>query len=378
MLHLIPVIPFVYILLRLIWPLAVKLKFKLLAGTGLLLISQYHFFLKLGLGSMASPELPMPLLLFCSWVYIAFILLFFFALIKDLLSLLLFLLRGLGLPLKLPFSPAQQAAGLLILALGLSAFGLWQAVRPPALQSTEVTLPRLPKELDGFKILHITDIHASALLNGERVRQLVNTAMSAQADIILISGDLTDGSVANRANDVAALKELAAPYGVWACLGNHEHYSDFPGWMEAYAKLGITMLHNRHTTIALNGKELVIAGVTDPVAEKFNLPTPNILLALENAPTDAVRILMAHQPRNAPENARAGVDLQLSGHTHGGQMLGFDQIVKKVNGGFVRGWYELPGMKLFVSPGAGLWPGFPARLGIASELTLITLRSPKN
>ncbi|MNV32290.1 putative metallophosphoesterase [compost metagenome] len=119
---------------------------------------------------------------------------------------------------------------------------------------------------------------------------------------------------------------------------------------------------------------MTIAGVTDPVAARYGLPMPDLTAALAGADPQAPVILLDHRPVEARANAAKGVALQLSGHTHGGHILGMDQLVKRANGGFVSGRYEVDGMTLYVSNGAGLWPGFAARIGVPSEITLITLR----
>ena len=119
----------------------------------------------------------------------------------------------------------------------------------------------------------------------------------------------------------------------------------------------------------------VIAGLNDPVATRFGMEGPNLEKALAGAPADAPVILLAHQPKFARANAAYGVDLQLSGHTHGGQMIGFDQIVASQNEGFLRGLYTVGGMRLYVSPGTGLWTGFPVRIGVPSEIARLVLRS---
>jgi predicted MPP superfamily phosphohydrolase len=135
------------------------------------------------------------------------------------------------------------------------------------------------------------------------------------------------------------------------------------------------MLLNSHVVLEIRGQKLVVAGVTDMVAERFSLPGPDLAQALAGAPKDAARILLDHRPGNAPANAGAGVDLQLSGHTHGGQIVGINQLVARFNQGFLYGWYQVGAMRLYVSSGAGLWNGFPVRLGVPAEIARVVLRS---
>jgi predicted MPP superfamily phosphohydrolase len=138
--------------------------------------------------------------------------------------------------------------------------------------------------------------------------------------------------------------------------------------------MGITILMNQHVVFAKGGSQLVLAGVTDRYLRRGGAP-PDLAAALDGAPVDAPIILMAHQPSDASENAKAGVVLQLSGHTHGGQVLGLHLILKYANNGFVSGLYDVGGMKLYVCNGAGLWAGFPIRLGRPSEIAHITLKA---
>ena len=186
--------------------------------------------------------------------------------------------------------------------------------------------------------------------------------------------DLVDGLPAARAESAAELRRLRARHGVLACAGNHEYYSGFKAWTEIFSDLGITMLLNGHQVLGIRGRELVLAGVTDPVAARFGLPEPDLATALAGAPDRTARILLDHRPGNAPRNARQDVDLQLSGHTHGGHAPGLNALVALFNHGYVRGWYRVEGMPLYVSSGAGLWNGFPLRVDVPSEIALITLR----
>ena len=196
-------------------------------------------------------------------------------------------------------------------------------------------------------------------------------------DLIVCTGDLVDGTTTNRDADVAPLGLLRARYGVYACEGNHEYYADYAGWMRHFAALGLPLLHNAHTVVDIGGTPLVIAGLNDPMAPLFGRPGPDLEKALAGAPAGAATLLLAHQPVGARENAAHGIDLQISGHTHGGQMLGFDQIVAARNDGFVRGLYDVDAMRLFVGPGVGLWAGFPVRLGVPAGLCCARPAPPK-
>jgi predicted MPP superfamily phosphohydrolase len=145
--------------------------------------------------------------------------------------------------------------------------------------------------------------------------------------------------------------------------------------MRQYASMGMQVLANDHTVLTRDGGALVLAGVTDLSAPRTRNPAPDLHAALVGAPSDAPIVLLDHQPRDAAHAAAHGVALQLSGHTHGGMILGLDRLVARANNGFVSGRYTVGGMTLYVNNGTALWPGFALRLGRPSELTRITLRS---
>lgn len=159
--------------------------------------------------------------------------------------------------------------------------------------------------------IQLSDLHASRLLTGEHNRAVVEKTNALNPDLILITGDLVDGTVENRVNDVAPFSDFRAKYGVFSIPGNHEYYSDYVAWMKAFDGLGLNMLKNWHAVVIVNDRPLVIAGTTDRVAPNFGLPEPDIKAALNGIPDDAPVILLAHQPRDAAKNAEAGVSLQL-------------------------------------------------------------------
>ena len=364
----------IYVALRLVPPLRWNAAFKWIAGIFVVLVSQYHFLVRIFFGTMASPELPTPVMIAAGWIFGSFFLLAIFFLLKDMFSFVTIIWRRIKKTRKPPFSPNRVNAILLVTALVLSAIGVWQAVRVPDVRTVKIFLKGLPPEMNGLKVVQLSDLHASRLLTAERNRAIVTKTNALNPDLILITGDLVDGTVENRVNDVEPFRDFHAKYGVFTIPGNHEYYSDYLGWMKAFDDLGLHMLKNAHTVVLVNGSPLVIAGTTDRVAPNFNLPEPDINKALLGAPEGAPVILMAHQPRGAEKNAEAGVGLQLSGHTHGGQIMGLHLFVKSFNEGFVSGLYDVDGMKLYVSNGTGLWNGFPIRLGRPAEITEIVLR----
>jgi predicted MPP superfamily phosphohydrolase len=365
----------VYTLARFLLPLSLSWQLKLLLGGVMFIISQRHFLIRVFGGSLASPELSMPVFIITSWLYVAFVILFMLILLKDLLSLLLWTGQKIGMPLSLSLSGGQWV--LFTAALLLSAYSVWQGIKNPEVRTVEVTIKALPKALDGTTIVQLTDVHASALLRAPRTQAIVEKTNAINPDIILFTGDLVDGQPAVRRADLAALQNLRAKYGIYGIAGNHEYYSDYLIWGKEYAKLGIHMLNNQNVILDIHGEKLAIAGLTDKAAEPYRLQMPDLSQTLAGISPNTPTILMDHRPGGAKNNAAtSGVDLQLSGHTHGGHLPILNWVVALFNDGYVKGLYQVNDrMQLYVSAGTGLWNGFPARLGIPSEITRIVLRS---
>lgn len=347
---------------------------KAAAGMALLIISQkYLIYERIG-GSFIAPELPYPLLLSLEILYAFMIILAFLLVVKDGLALVLWLSRWLGSSWHLPLAPAVRSAGLVLAALVLSLYGTWQSLRVPDVRTIEITLARLPVSLDGFSIVQLSDIHLGPFLQGAWLREVVAKTNALSPDLVAVTGDMIDGSPEELKDDVAPLADLQARYGVYGITGNHEYYFRAESWLPVFARLGITMLHNDHRTLSIaGGGRLVIAGVPDQAGLHYGGAGPDIEHALAGAP-DTVRVLMAHRPNGIAEQIDA--DLQLSGHTHGGNLFFMQWLISAFNGNLVEGLYDLGGRALYVSPGTGIWSGFSCRLGVPAEITHIILRSP--
>jgi predicted MPP superfamily phosphohydrolase len=363
----------IYIVVSLITFFPCRPLVKVVAGVALLAISQkYLVYEKIG-GSFIAPDLPAPLLLTMEILYASMVILVFLLLIKDGLALLLWLGRCLGSSWHLPFSSAIQGSGLVLAALVLGIYGTWQAIRVPNVRTIEIALPRLPGRLDGFSIVQLSDIHLGPFLKGAWLREVVEKTNALSPDLVAVTGDMIDGSPDQLKDDVAPLGDLRARYGVYGITGNHEYYFRVEEWLPVFAKLGITMLRNEHRILSVaDGAELVIAGVPDEAADHYGGAGPDSKTALAAAP-DTVSILMAHRPTGIA--GRSNADLQLSGHTHGGNLFFLKWLISAFNGGLVGGLYALDGMTLYVSPGTGIWSGFSCRLGVPAEITHIILRS---
>lgn len=264
---------------------------------------------------------------------------------------------------------------------GLAATAVAGGVGVPEVRRHVARIPDLPEALEGFEFVQLSDVHCSALLTEPWTEELVRRVNALDPALVLMTGDFVDGTVERRERDIAPLAHLRAKYGVWGCEGNHEHYGDHDAWIRKIRSLGIRLLMNGHAVIEVGTPRgrgrICLAGVCDPMAEHFGREMPDVRRAFEGAPAPgaALRILLAHQPKYFPDYRReAPFALQLSGHTHGGQIIGMDRAVGIMNATYVRGFYSDPsGALLYVHPGSGLWNGFPFRLGVPSEIALIRL-----
>ena len=364
-----------YVLWRFVWPLPIGPTARVLLGLVLLLAAEYHWVTGRYFGTLASPELPQWILIILAWAFGTVLLLGMLILLRDVLGSLLFLV--VRAPGRAVLTGQGINVGLGVLAAVLSVVGVWQAVKVPQVKTVEIALPGLPQAFDGYRLVQLTDLHASHLLPEYWQAAVVAKTDALKPNLIVITGDLADGTPQQRARDVRPLKDLHAPDGVLAIPGNHEYYSDYRDWMLAYRALGLHVLENQHVLIRHDGATLAVAGLTDRQAGAFGLPKPDLQAALKGIPPGLTTILLEHRPGDAPQNAQAGVALQLSGHTHGGQIRGPDLLVRRANNGFLSGLYQVGAVTLYVSNGTGLWNGLAIRLGRPSEITQIVLHSKR-
>jgi predicted MPP superfamily phosphohydrolase len=359
------------VVLRFIWPLPWARRWKIALSAIVMVVSIHHMWSRFAFGTMFSPEVPRAVIILVNCGFGTILLLTVFQLLIDVATILVALVRRRRVVIPVGL---RYAAG--SLAVALAIFGVSQAIRVPPAKEVQIAIKGLPQEFEGFRVVQLTDLHLSRLFQAPWTEAVVKAANAQNPDLIVITGDLIDGTLEDRRLDVEPLKGLRAANGVYVIPGNHEYYFGYPEWMKRFEGLGMRTLANSHAVLRRGDASLVLAGVTDLAAAAHSFPAPDIGTAISGAPTGAPVILLDHQPKNARESARTGAALQLSGHTHGGLIVGFDKwFIARFNNGFVSGQYDVDGMPLYVNNGTALWLGFAIRLGKPSELTTIILRA---
>jgi hypothetical protein len=271
------------------------------------------------------------------------------------------------------------AGGVLAVAAVLLGWGHYEAMRTPRIRRTDVTLPRLGHGLDGTKVVVLADTHYGPIDRARWSAKVTEAVNRLDADVVIHAGDIADGTAAQRQEQSAPLGEVRAKLARVYVTGNHEYYSEkqgAQGWLDRMAELGWEPLHNRHLTVERNGDTLVLAGVDDVTAESSGLEghRADLATALEGVHPELPVLLLAHQPKFVDRAAEAGVDLQVSGHTHGGQIWPFHYLVRTdqpVVQGLSRHGDRT---RLYTSRGTGFW-GPPFRVFAPSEISLLTLRA---
>lgn len=278
-------------------------------------------------------------------------------------------------PERRVFFRRAAGGGAVVAAVAVAGHGVTQALRPPEIVKLPITLDRLPASMDGFTIAQICDVHVGLTIDESFVRGIVEQVNELNADLIVIVGDLVDGKVADLAKDVAPLAELRAEHGVYFVTGNHEYYAGVDPWLAHIEELGIRVLRNERVEIGSEGTSFDLAGVDDHNADRWPGHGTDLPKALEGRDPNRELVLLAHQPRQVHVAREHGVGLQLSGHTHGGQIWPWHYVVMAQQGGLQLSGHSVHGTtQLYVSRGTGYW-GPPVRVFAPAEITKITLHA---
>ncbi len=285
-------------------------------------------------------------------------------------------LRAVGRAPEAPPDPGRRlfvsrvVAGSAVAATaGFVAAGAWRCFQPPKLTEVALKLPGLPRSLDGFRLVQLSDVHVGGILERRFVRELVQRCNAEKPDLHVITGDLVDGDVPTLGPAIAELRGLESRHGTFFCTGNHEYYSGVDEWAAALPGFGVTVLRNRFVEIGDPGASFDLVGVDDWGHRGLG----GYDLQAATAGRDPARpaVLLAHQPQNFEAAIARGVGLQLSGHTHGGQFFPGTAMVSLL-WRFPAGHFTVGDRHIFVSRGTGFW-GPPLRLGSAAEIVVVTL-----
>jgi uncharacterized protein len=259
-----------------------------------------------------------------------------------------------------------------VLTLGLSGAGIAEALGEVALKNVQVRLRKLPKTMSGMRIVQLTDVHIGPMIGRQWLEGIVARVNALDPDIVAITGDLVDGSVAALRDHVAPLAQLRSKHGVYFVTGNHEYYSGVKPWVEHLGTLGVRVLRNERVTIGEGAASFDLAGVDDHTGGQFEKDHgADVVKALADRDPNRECILLAHQPKEIVEASKLGVGLQLSGHTHGGQVFPATLLVR-FQQPFVAGLDRLGDTQIYVSRGTGYW-GPPMRVAAPAEIAVIEL-----
>jgi hypothetical protein len=274
---------------------------------------------------------------------------------------------------KRDFIKKSITLGIIGISGTATGFGFYNSRKGPSVIKHDIFLECLPESFNNFTIAQISDLHVGPTIKRPYVENVLDKISIHNPDLIAVTGDLVDGSVQHLSPDLAPLKDMIAPFGTYFVTGNHEYYSGVDLWLDETDRLGMKNLINSNELISRSGDQIAIAGITDLKAHQIkpaHRSDPD--LALRSVPDNITKIVLAHQPNSIHSVHETGADLQLSGHTHGGQFWPFTYPTKLVNP-YIAGFYDHYGTQIYVNRGTGYW-GPPLRIGVPAEITLIRLK----
>ncbi len=262
--------------------------------------------------------------------------------------------------------------GIVAASAGLTGYGIFNAVSKPKIKYVNIPIENLPEDLDGFTIAQFTDLHVGPTIKKSFVEKVVAQINDLKPDLVVFTGDLVDGSVDSLREDVKPLSNLESKYGKFYVTGNHEYYSGAKQWVNHVKELGFFTLLNENIILPINNSNILLAGVTDWSGGQFykdHVSDPQ--KAIVNVNNSDLKLLLAHQPKSLYKAADAGFDIQLSGHTHGGQYFPYN-FMAHIGQPFIKGLNKFKKTWIYVNQGTGYW-GPPLRIGAPSEITLLKI-----
>lgn len=353
-------------------PLKVSWLWKAVLSLIILAIALKYQAYSIGGGTFFEPFVKGKALLIYEALYGALVVLTALLFFKDICSLALWFLKKWGVSVGFSFNTNTMLVVLMAVSTAAGFWGMWEAIRVPDVRTVTLKVKGLPDAWKGTKIVQLSDLHIGPVQGAEWLSEVVKKTNALHPDMVLITGDFIDGSVPKTLFKLQPLKELKTKYGVYAIPGNHEYYSGYANWMKALSELGLNMLQNQSAVLKKNEAALIVGGTTDLGAARFGLEGPDLRKTFAGTPENVARILLTHQPKTTSGSSER-VDLQLSGHTHGGHIFFMYPILAYFNDGMVSGAYQRSDKLVYVNRGTGLWNGFSIRIGVPSEITDITL-----
>lgn len=300
--------------------------------------------------------------------YVNFLLVFI--ILRDIAAFILHYAPGLNFNIDVLYN-AQATLVMLLIPVACIVLGTLVVRRGPQLTKVDLKFKDLPKELEGLRILHITDLHISRSLPTNFIEKLVEVCKKNSADITVYTGDILDDIPARYKEDIALLKDIPSRHGNFYVPGNHEYYWQGETAIHAFRNIGFNILLNSAATLKFGDSELQICGIPDPAARAFQLEGPDFEKLAKSLHPQAFKILLSHQPTLATQAAPLGIQLQLSGHTHGGQFFPWNLLIDFFQK-YGKGLYHIQNLQLYVNQGTGYW-GPSLRLGTYCELAEIRL-----
>ncbi len=282
-------------------------------------------------------------------------------------------------PMKTTFDPNRKAfLGLSIKTLlagfggVVSLYGVYNGLKKPEVITQKISFKKLPEDLKNFKIAQITDLHVGSQIKAEMVQSVVDKINEIEPDIVVFTGDAADGSVENYGKEMKPLQNIKSKYGNYFVTGNHEYYSDLKGWLNLIENIGFKVLINESVELNINNSTLAVTGIPDRSAGYFvQSHRTNMEKAIDGIGDADFKLLLAHQPKDIEHAVKYGYDLQLSGHTHGGQYIPFSFLVQLAHP-FLKGLHKQDDTQIYINQGTGFW-GPSIRIGTVPEITQILL-----
>ena len=367
-----------YLWLKIIKNPVLKGNYKII-GTCLLIMLAVSFPLSNAIARFVPFKYSFPILwISCLWLGMMMLLFFAFC-FTDCVKMIMYLFtkfttsgEGLSNPGRREFMSKVFASGVSTIVFGASAVGIKNYYTEAIVKTIKISILDLPKIFKNFKIIQISDLHIGQMMTAATLKKIVNKVNKLNPDLVVITGDIVDGSAKNLLNEIIFLKELKAKKGVYFVTGNHEYYSGVRRWTYEIKKMGIKVLNNENVKIKENEEFFYLAGITDSESRRHDKKnSTNINKALAGLEINKKKILLAHRPTEVEQASEYGVDLVLAGHTHGGQIWPFSYLVA-LQQPYLKGYYKYKNTNLYVNQGTGCW-GPPLRLNTFNEITEIIL-----